>query len=103
MLGNLAFGLLDVAADIPVGHIHKHVTGELSIFVAGFREGYAIVTVALIALLALIFTGLFGHFGGMVFGSPVKMSKWNSSRKNARCFTISSTNSPAARAYCSAR
>jgi len=69
LLGTLLLvGVFAIAGLPPFGMF----VSELSIFVAGFREGYAIVTVALIALLALIFTGLFGHFGGMVFGSPVK-------------------------------
>jgi hydrogenase-4 component F len=69
LLGSLLLiGVLAITGLPPFGMF----VSELSIVVAGFREGYAVVTVVLIALLALIFTGIYGHFGGMVFGSPVK-------------------------------
>lgn len=45
---------------------------ELGIVGAGFRQGYAILTIALIALLALVFAGVFAHVAGMAFGSAGK-------------------------------
>jgi hydrogenase-4 component F len=69
LLGSLLLiGVLAITGLPPFGMF----ISELSIVVAGFREGYAVVTAVLIALLALIFTGIYGHFGGMVFGAPVK-------------------------------
>ena len=69
LLGSLLLvGVLAITGLPPFGMF----VSELSIFAAGFREGYAVVTVALIAVLALIFTGIYAHFGGMIFGSPVK-------------------------------
>ena len=74
LLGSLVLiGVLAITGLPPFGMF----VSELSIFVAGFRAGYGIVTVVLIALLALIFTAIFGHFGGMVFGSPVKRTLAN--------------------------
>jgi hydrogenase-4 component F len=69
LLGSLILiGVLAITGLPPFGMF----VSEVSIFVAGFREGYAVVTIALLALLALIFTAIFGHMGGMVFGAPVK-------------------------------
>ncbi len=41
---------------------------ELSIFSAGFRQGYAAAAIAMLILIALIFVGILFYLNGMVFG-----------------------------------
>src|SRR5205823_6144228 len=43
---------------------------ELGIVGAGFRAGYWPLTAVLIALLALVFAGIFNHVARMAFGPP---------------------------------
>ncbi|MBI4496901.1 MAG: hydrogenase 4 subunit F [Chloroflexi bacterium] len=47
---------------------------ELGIISAGFGQGKALASAALIGLLALVFAGMFRHVAGMAFGYPSKPS-----------------------------